>query len=77
MRLEDLRLDPPRAGEVLVRVQAAGVCRCCRQARVRFHTTRTQPNVRFSTLACAWSGYARHLYAVLTTRNLIRLDPNL
>jgi Zn-dependent alcohol dehydrogenase len=26
MRLEDLRLDPPQAGEVLVRVQAAGVC---------------------------------------------------
>src|SRR5579859_4955774 len=26
MRLEELRLDPPQAGEVLVRVQAAGVC---------------------------------------------------
>lgn len=26
MRLEDLRLDPPRASEVLVRVQAADVC---------------------------------------------------
>jgi len=45
-----------------------------RQARVRFQTTRTQPNVRFSTLACAGSGYARHLYAILTTRNLIRLN---
>jgi hypothetical protein len=48
-----------------------------RQARVRFQATRMQPNVRFSTLACSWSGYARHLYAVLTTGNLIRLCPDL
>jgi hypothetical protein len=34
-------------------------------ARVRFHTTRTQPNVRVSTACCCWSGYARHRYAVL------------
>jgi hypothetical protein len=45
------------------------------QARVRFQATRTQPNVRFSTLACSWSGYARHLYAALTTGNLIRPYP--
>ena len=51
--------------------------RWCRHARVRFHTTRTHPNVRFSTLACAWSGYARHLYAILTTRKLIRLNPDM
>jgi len=38
----------------------------CRAARVRFHTTRTQPNVRFSTACCFASGYARHRYAVLT-----------
>jgi hypothetical protein len=50
--------------------------RWCRHARVLFHTTRTHPNVRFSTLACAWSGYARHLYAVLTNIKLIRYDPN-
>jgi CheY-like chemotaxis protein len=30
-----------------------------------------------STLACSWSGYARHLYAVLTTRKLIRPCPDL
>ena len=44
--------------------------RACRQARVRFHTTRTQPNVRLSTLACPGAGYARHLYAVTTTKLL-------
>ena len=39
-------------------------------------TMRTHPNVRFSTLACTGSGYARHLYAVLTNTELIRCDPN-
>ena len=33
----------------------------------RFHTRRTQPNVRFSTAACSGAGYARHLYASLTS----------
>jgi hypothetical protein len=41
-----------------------------------FQAARTQPNVRLSTLAYTWSGYARHLYAVLTNRNLIRLNSN-
>ena len=40
--------------------------RACRAARVWFHTTRTQPNVRFSTACCCSSGYALHRYAVLT-----------
>ena len=40
--------------------------RACRAARVRFQTTRTQPNVRASTCCCASSGYARHRYAILT-----------
>jgi hypothetical protein len=48
-----------------------------RQARVRFQATRTQPNVQFSMLACTWSGYARHLHAVLMMGNLIRHDPDL
>jgi hypothetical protein len=48
-----------------------------RHARVWFQATRTQPDVRFSTWACAWSGYARHLYAVLMTRKLIRPNPDL
>ena len=39
--------------------------RACRAARVRFHTTRTQPNVRASMCCCASSGYARQRYAVL------------
>jgi len=38
-------------------VPVRSVCqRSWRAARVRFHTTRTQPNVRFSTACCAWSG---------------------
>ena len=37
---------------------------------------RTQPNVRFNMLACAWSGYTRHLHAVFTNGNLIRLNPD-
>ena len=44
----------------------------CRQARVRFQTTRTQPNVRLSTRACPGAGQARHLYAVRTTTELLR-----
>jgi hypothetical protein len=48
-----------------------------RAVRRWYQATRTQPNVRFSTLACSWSGYARHLYAALMIRNLIRLNPNL
>jgi len=39
------------------RAPVRSVCqRSWRAARVRFHTTRTQPNVRFSTACCAWSG---------------------
>jgi predicted RNase H-like nuclease len=44
----------------------ASLYRSCRAARVRFHTTRTQPNVRAKAACCVWSGYARHWYAVLT-----------
>ena len=33
--------------------------------------------LRFSTWACSWSGYARHLYAVLTVRNFIRLNSDM
>ena len=48
-------------------VPLPSACQCAwRAASVRFHTTRTQPNVRASITCCASSGYARHRNADLT-----------
>ncbi len=68
---EETSLRNASAGSFFMWVSAASVwayevlarsaCqRARRAARVWFHTTRTQPNVRFSTCCCTWSGYARH-----------------
>jgi hypothetical protein len=64
---EETSFRNARAGSCFMAVSARSDCayempwrsacqRAWRAARVRFHTTRTQPNVRFSTACCAASG---------------------
>ena len=45
----------------------------CRPAVAALYASiwRKEPNVRLSTLACSGTGYARHLYAVLTTTKIV------